>query len=328
MINSRSAYDFVTFPDGVAVNGGIMPLRSGSAANALRLEDVGFLYEAMCERQTEIGETANYATLTKAIRAFPLSTVANALTALASKYLQEFEPTKVAVSSADGNTIAGIYGNASTAPTASFAAGGPLVAANVKNLFDSVSTMRQFEAEGTVTAAQSDLTHTYSYGPDERFNKQTFWDFTYKGLLIWYCSNSFSTNSSNVGGAVLEPADGGYEFEIRATAGTYQVAAELEAKYLAKVVAVAIMRTQLSVRAYTGATETTTTTNYYAVPVAATYEDGVVTVALADLLAVADDLAGAFERPGYKAKAYNIYEWDVYVLDILALCKLGEHTKI
>lgn len=325
MINSRASYDFVTFPDGVAVNGGIMPLRSGSAANALRLEDVGFLYEAMCERQAALGETANHATLTKEIRAYPLSTVANGLTALAPKFLTDFEPTKVAVSSATGNTIAGIYGNASTAPAASFATGAPLVAADVKNLFDSVATMRQFDAEGEVTAAQSGLTHTYSYGPDERFNNQTYWDFPYKGLLIWYSSNSFQRFPEGTSGGVL--TDGGYEFEIRATAGKYQVATEVGAKYLAKTSAVAIMRTQLSVRAYTGATETTTTKNFYAVPVAATYANGVVTVALSDLLTVADDLASAFERPGYKAKAYNIYEWDVYVLDLLALCKLGDHTK-
>lgn len=326
MINSRASYDFVTFPDGVIVNGGIMPLRSGSAANALRLEDVGFLYEAMCERQAAMGEMANHETLTKEIRAYPLSTIANGLTTLAPKFLKDFEPSKVEVASYDGNTIAGIYGNASTAPTASFATGSPLVAANVKNLFDSVATMRQFEAEGEVTLKNTDGSVSYTYGPDERFNRQKkYLSFTAGGkLLREYITCAWTETWSNKDGVVLEEEKGGYDYELFATSGTYKVDVGIDKKYVDDISAVAILRTS-----FIDHSGSDYTYHNYAIPVESTYADGSVSVDFSVMLAAADKLASdlGYAKPGYLGRQYHYYVWAITVLDLLAVCKLGEHTK-
>lgn len=326
MISSRADYDFVTFPGGVLVNGGIMPLRSGEALRALRLEDVGFLYEAMCERQTAMGESANHATLTKEIRAYNLSTVANGLTALAPRWMTDFEPAKKEVEGADGNTIAGIYGNKSTAPTATFAVGSPLVAADVKNLFDSVKSMRQFEAEGRPTMNVGSTAYTYSYGPDKRFDRQPNAP-TYARLLIGYAANSFSCTAGTYDGTYYNDyASGGYEYYNRATSGTYKVDVAVGGEYLGEVSAIAIMRLRKTEKPYEGG-EGETVTKYFSAKTNATCTDGVVAVQLSDLLTVADELTSGFERPGYETKAYNIFEWDVAMMDLLVLCKLGEHTK-
>lgn len=328
MINSRASYDFVTFPDGVAVNGGIMPLRSGSAVNALRLEDVGFLYEAMCERQAVIGETANRITLSKSVRAEPLAAVASGLASLATSFMPDFEPTKVAVDGLTGHTIASVYDVASTSPTALFATGAPLVAANVKNLFGSVATMRQFEAEGEKTVTNTGSTHTYTYGPDERFDVQSKYGFDLpRTNLRLYAACAWSERGEYVDGAWQKDVDGGYEYEICATSGTYKVAAEVDEKYVDSVSVVAIMRAYTVITAF-GETEKRTYYDY-AIPVKATYADGAISVAFSEMLAAADNIATdlGLLRPGYISRQYNYYSWCTLVYDLLALCKLGERTK-
>lgn len=321
MINSRASYDFVTFPDGVAVNGGIMPLRSGAAANAMRLEDVGFLYEAMCERQTAMGETANHATLTKEIRAYPLATVARGLTSLAPKFLQDFEPTKVAVSRSNGNTVTGIYGNASTAPTASFASGGPLVAADVKDLFGSVATMRQFEATGTTTISKGTTWREFSTSIEGR--KDTGYSYMNANDLYRYdLSGSRSTNT--VTGVTTW--DGSTILVEFVESGTYSVDAQTDwGGYVDSVVAIAIFCEQRYIVPYGG--ESSLDVSIHAVPLPASISKTVVSVGAGDMVAAAKDIAAKYSRPGLGQQTYNIYSLRVYCTEILVLCSLGEHTK-
>lgn len=73
MINSRDKYDFVTIPDEIRIDGGIMPARDVAADGSwkhLRGEDAAFILEAVAERRCAVaGVTVEKTLLTREINA-------------------------------------------------------------------------------------------------------------------------------------------------------------------------------------------------------------------------------------------------------------------
>lgn len=71
MINSRDKYDFVTIPDEIRIDGGIMPARDVAADGSwkhLRGEDAAFILEAVAERRCAVaGVTVEKTLLTREI---------------------------------------------------------------------------------------------------------------------------------------------------------------------------------------------------------------------------------------------------------------------
>ena len=77
MINSRDKYDFVTIPDEIRIDGGIMPARDVAADGSwkhLRGEDAAFILEAVAERRCAVaGVTVEKTLLTREINAARLA---------------------------------------------------------------------------------------------------------------------------------------------------------------------------------------------------------------------------------------------------------------
>ena len=79
MIKSRDKYDFVTIPETIRVDGGIMPARDVAGDGSwrqLRGEDAAFLMEGIQERRRAIGLSYTPVEMDRILRASRLAGVA------------------------------------------------------------------------------------------------------------------------------------------------------------------------------------------------------------------------------------------------------------
>lgn len=154
MITSAQDYNYVTFAQGLTVDGGIMPLRSENEKKIFRAEDVGFLHEAMCERQLLDGGIPSSLSVDRVIRAAPYATVANNIDALhlTGKYVVPGSVDKTStmydtLSSASASTIIQARGGTILASMQTnpnwFQSGAPLRQSRIEALFADTANYRE-----------------------------------------------------------------------------------------------------------------------------------------------------------------------------------------
>lgn len=158
MINSRDQYDFVTIPDEIRIDGGIMPARDVAADwswKHLRGEDAAFILEAVAERRCAVaGVTVEKTLLTREINAARLFNAVRPLHGISpfNRYCKTI-PSPVAPAylrdlvGLDEAFDSRIEEYDLKSRPDSFMQGNPLVADEIRRVYLDLGLMRQFHVD-------------------------------------------------------------------------------------------------------------------------------------------------------------------------------------
>lgn len=333
MIRSREEYLFVTVPETIRVDGGIMPARDVAGDGSwrqLRGEDPAFLMEGVRERQAALGLAVTTAVMDRALRASRLAGVAFDIRRMASRrarpyFVKPFED--VAVHGAvDGNfdtffPDAKFTAEDIASSEGDFAAGAPLRADPVRALFYDMQRLRSFVAGATAeTSGSAWEVEQSAYNEDQAFHPPTA-----PSNYVYLYQMEMQTTGD-------QPEGGSYSMECRLSKGSFSSSLEdtsdADLVSSCKTYAVFFVRYALTKRATSEGS--VHEASYSCVPVPCTVADGVASVAAADIMAAADAIIGhhGFKKIGWNQIEYGGQSIEILIRDIYAVWTLGDHTDI
>lgn len=327
MIRSRGEYKFVTIPETIRIDGGIMPARDVAGDGSwcqLRGEDPAFLMEGVRERQAALGMSVEKVKMDRALRADRLSNIALALNEMAkrgsieTRFVKPFELNSAVhyLDSVAETPWAFVTENDLVSYYNDFQARGQLRADPVRKLFRDMQLFR----------------HVMANVGDEVVNV-TNWDFvrSAKNEDTYYDKTdplNFQAYKYRMTGA---SSDSGQALEWMMSGGTFT--AKLPDTSDARLFS--YCRTIIMFTSSYSKNEMNTTKGYseyyYSyVPVPCAIEDGVASIDSSVVRAAADSVISGV---GWKKIGFDQEEWrsnsiDVDIAHIYAVWTLGDHTDI
>ena len=335
MIRSREEYLFVTVPETIRVDGGIMPARDVAGDGSwrqLRGEDPAFLMEGVRERNAAIGKDYTTVVMNRALRARRLAGVADEIRIMANRrvapyFVKPFEDVAVH----GKNSASSLYtffpdvrftAEDLASSAGDFAAGEPLRADPVRALFYDMQRLRSFisggPAETNGTAWEIEKS---AYDEDHTFDPPT----SPSNVVYRY---AMLMNRQNDG----QPEGGSYSMECRLSKGSFSSSLEdtsaADLVSSCKTYAVFAARYALYKRATSEGR--VVESSYSCVPVPCTIADGVARVEAADIMAAADAIIGhhGWQKVGWNQREYSVQNIRIEISYIYAVWTLGDHTDI
>ena len=333
MIKSRDKYDFVTIPETIRVDGGIMPARDVAADGSwkhLRGEDVAFLMEGIQERRRAIGLSYTPVEMDRILRASRLAGVAYdirqmALSWVAPYFVKPFED--VAVHGAVNGNFYTFFPDAMFAAEylasseGDFAAGAPLRADPVRALFYDMQRLRSFVSGATAeTNGTSWEIVKSAYNADH-----TFYPPSSPSIYVYLYQMEMHTTGD-------QPEGGSYSMECRLSKGSFSSSLEdtSAADLVSSCKTYAVFSASYELYKRATSEGRVVESSYSCVPVPCTIADGVASVAAADIMAAADAIIGhhGWKKVGWNQTEYSGQEIKILIRDIYAVWTLGDHTDI
>ena len=335
MIKSRDEYDFVTIPDEIRIDGGIMPARDVAGDGSwrqLRGEDPAFLMEGVRERKKAVwASTETRVELDRAIRASRLAGVAFDIRKMASHraapyFVKPFED--VAVHGAVDGSFDTFFQDAKftaddlASSEDDFAVGAPLRADPVRALFYDMQRLRSFVAGTTAeTNGTSWEIEKSAYNEDH-----TFYPPSSPSSVVYLYEMGMERQIDG------QPEGGSYSMECRLSKGSFS--SSLEDTSAADLVSLcktyAVFAAGYNLYKHATSEGSVSEGSYSCVPVPCTIADGVARVEAADIMAAADDIIGhhGWQKVGWNQTEYSVQEIRISISDIYAVWTLGNHTDI
>lgn len=333
MIRSREEYLFVTVPETIRVDGGIMPARDVAGDGSwrqLRGEDPAFLMEGVRERQAALGLAVTTAVMDRALRASRLAGVAFDIRRMASRrarpyFVKPFED--VAVHGAVDSNFDTFFPDAKftdaylASSAGDFAAGAPLRADPVRALFYDMQRLRSFVAGATAeTNGTSWEIEKSAYNEDHRFYPPTA-----PSNYVYLYNMEMQTTGD-------QPEGGSYSMECRLSKGSFSSSLEdtSAADLVSSCKTYAVFSASYELYKRATSEGRVVESSYSCVPVPCTIADGVASVAAADIMAAADAIVGhhGWKKVGWNQTEYSVQEIKILIRDIYAVWTLGDHTDI
>lgn len=337
MIRSRGEYLFVTVPETIRVDGGIMPARDVAGDGSwkhLRGEDPAFLLEGVRERQAALGLAVTTAGMDRALRASRLAGVAHDIRKMATRraapyFVKPFED--VAVHGELSSSFDTFFPDAKFAAEDlassedDFAAGSPLKADTVRALFYDMQRLRSFIASATVeTNGTSWEIVKSAYNEDHAFCPPTA-----PSNYVYLYQMEMQTDGES-------PVGGSYSMECRLSDGSFSSAINTEPTSTASLSLVASCKTyavfyvRYTLRKPGTSEGKVDEASYSCVHVACTVEGGVAKVSAADIMAAADSIItlNGWKKVGWNQTEYSVQNIEIFISDIYAVWTLGDHTDI
>lgn len=333
MIRSREEYLYVTVPETIRVDGGIMPARDMAGDGSwrqLRGEDPAFLLEGVRERQAALGLTVTTAGMDRALRASRLAGVAHDIRRLASRraaprFVAPFEA--VPVHGADGYGLDDFHPDAKISAAdllsseGDFAAGAPLRADPVRALFHDMQRLRSFVGSAVAeTSCSAWEIEQSAYNEDHRFYPPTS-----PSNVVYLYEMEMQTSGD-------QPEGGSYSMECRLSEGSFSSSLEdtSAADLVSSCKTYGVFAVKYGLYKRATSEDRVVESSYSCVPVPCTIADGVASVAAADIMAAADSIIGhhGYERVDWNQPEYSVQEIGVTIVDIYAVWTLGDHTDI
>lgn len=324
MIRSRGEYLFVTVPEAIRVDGGIMPARDVAGDGSwkqLRGEDPAFLMEGVRERHAAIGRADTTVVMNRALRARRLAGVADDIRMMATRsaapyFVKPFED--VAVHGEVDGSFDTFFPDAKFAAedlassVGDFAVGAPLRADHVRALFYDMQRLRSFvgSARPETSCSAWEIVKS-AYDADHLFYPPSS-----PSSVVYLYNMEMET----------------YSMECRLSNGSFS--SSLEDTSVADLVSscktygVFFARYNLYKRATSE--DKVEESSYSCVPVPCTIADGVASVAAADIMAAADSIIGhhGWKKVGWNQTEYSIQNIEIFIHDLYAVWTLGDHTDI
>lgn len=333
MIKSRDKYDFVTIPETIRVDGGIMPARDVAGDGSwrqLRGEDPAFLLEGIQERRRAIGLSYTPVEMDRFLRASRLAGVAHDIRLMASRrerpyFVKPFEDVTVH-GAVDGNfdtffPDAKFTAEYLASSADDFAVGAPLRADPVRALFYDMQRLRSFVSGATAeTNGTSWEIVKSAYNADH-----TFYPPSSPSSVVYLYQMEMHTTGE-------QPEGGSYSMECRLSKGSFS--SSLEDTSAADLVSSCKTYAVFSAgyHLYKRATSegSVREASYSCVPVPCTIADGVASVEAADIMAAADAIIGhhGWQKVEWNQTEYSVQEIRISISDIYAVWTLGDHTDI
>lgn len=334
MIKSRDEYDFVTIPDEIRIDGGIMPARDVAGDGSwrqLRGEDPAFLMEGVRERQRAIGLSYTPAVMDRALRASRLADIAYAIRKMASRraapyFVKPFED--VAVHGTEDSSFETFFPDAKftaediASSEDDFSVGAPLRADPVRALFYDMQRLRSFisggpdETKGTAWEIGKS-----AYDEDHRFYPPT----SPSNVVYRY---EMLMNRQSDG----QPEGGSYSMECRLSKGSFSSSLEdtSAADLVSSCKTYAVFAASYALYKRATSEGRVVESSYSCVPVPCTIADGVASVAAADIMAAADAIIGhhGWKKVGWNQMEYSVQSIEIFISNIYAVWTLGDHTDI
>ena len=333
MIRSREEYLFVTVPETIRVDGGIMPARDVAGDGSwrqLRGEDPAFLMEGVRERQAALGLAVTTAVMDRALRASRLAGVAFDIRRMVSRrvrpyFVKPFED--VAVHGAvDGNfdtffPDAKFTAEDIASSAGAFAVGAPLRADPVRALFYDMQRLRSFVSGATAeTNGTSWEIVKSAYNADH-----TFYPPSSPSIYVYLYQMEMHTTGD-------QPEGGSYSMECRLSKGSFSSSFEdtSDADLVSSCKTYAVFAASYELYKRATSEGRVVESSYSCVPVPCTIADGVASVAAADIMAAADAIIGhhGWKKVGWNQTEYSGQEIKILIRDIYAVWTLGDHTDI
>ena len=333
MIRSREEYLFVTVPETIRVDGGIMPARDVAGDGSwrqLRGEDPAFLMEGVRERQAALGLAVTTAVMDRALRASRLADVAYDIRKMASRraapyFVKPFE--NVAVHGAVDSSFDTFFPDAKftaddlASSEDDFAVGAPLRADPVRALFYDMQRLRSF-----VSGATAETNGTSWEIVKSAYNEdQAFYPPTAPSNYVYLYQMEMQTTGD-------QPEGGSYSMECRLSKGSFSSSLEdtsaADLVSSCKTYAVFAANYELYKRATSEGR--VVESSYSCVPVPCTIADGVARVEAADIMAAADAIIGhhGWKKVGWNQTEYLSQGISISISDIYSVWTLGDHTDI
>lgn len=334
MIKSRGEYKFVTIPETIRIDGGIMPARDAAGDGSwrqLRGEDPAFLLEGLAERRAALGLSVSPAAMDRAMRASRLAGVADGLRALATRaaaprFVRPESVGEAPVHGADGDGFDDFYPDAriSAADLVSsagdFAAGGPLRADPVRALFRDLQLLRSFLSGGVaaIDCTAWDLVRS-------AYDEST--DYVRPESPVVY--RYYMEMEREADG---EPQGRSQSLEWSLSAGSFSASpgGASAAGLVASCRAVGAFSAQHKLYRRATSAGRVDEASFSAVPLACSVSGGVARIAAADVLAAA---AAVVAHHGWEKVPWNQLEYasqtiSVSLVGVFAVWTLGPHTDI
>ena len=334
MIKSRDKYDFVTIPETIRVDGGIMPARDVAGDGSwrqLRGEDAAFLMEGIQERRRAIGLSYTPVEMDRFLRASRLAGVAHDIRQMALSWVEPYfvKPFEdVAVHGKFNTNFYTFFPDARFAAEylasseGDFVAGSPLRADPVRALFYDMQRLRSFisggpdETNGTAWEIGKS-----AYDEDHRFYPPT----SPSNVVYRY---EMLMNRQSDG----QPQGGSYSMECRLSKGSFSSSLEdtSAADLVSSCKTYAVFAAGYNLYKHATSEGSVSEGSYSCVPVPCTIADGVARVEAADIMAAADAIIGhhGWKKVGWNQMEYSVQNIAISISDIYSVWTLGDHTDI
>lgn len=333
MIRSRGEYLFVTVPETIRVDGGIMPARDVAGDGSwrqLRGEDPAFLMEGVRERHAAIGRADTTVVMNRALRARRLAGVADDIRMMATRsaapyFVKPFEDVTVH-GAVDGNFDTFFPDAKFTAEDIAsseddFAVGAPLRADPVRALFYDMQRLRSF-----VSGATAETNGTSWEIVKSAYNEdQAFYPPTAPSNYVYLYQMEMQTTGD-------QPEGGSYSMECRLSKGSFSSSLEdtSDSDLVSSCKTYAVFAASYALYKRATSEGRVVESSYSCVPVPCTIADGVASVAAADIMAAADSIIGhhGWKKVGWNQTEYSGQNIEILIRDIYAVWTLGDHTDI
>lgn len=335
MITSREQYRFVEIPDGIRVDGGIMPARDVAGDGSwrqLRGEDPAFLMEGVRERNAAIGKDYTTVVMNRALSARRLADVADEIRIMANRrvapyFVKPFEDVAVH----GKNSASSLYtffpdvrftAEDLASSAGDFAAGEPLRADPVRALFYDMQRLRSFVIDTADTGYSCSAWEIVTSAYDEN---QTLKPPSSPSSVVYLYDMIMDTYLEH-------PTSGCCSIECRLSNGSFS--SSLKDTSVADLVSscktYAVFHARYSLYNRTTSKENVDEASYSCVPVPCTIADGVASVAAADIMAAADSIIGHYgwKKVGWNQMEYSSQSIEIGIHDLYAVWTLGDHTDI
>ena len=334
MIKSREEYLFVTVPETIRVDGGIMPARDVAGDGSwrqLRGEDPAFLMEGVRERKKAVWNSTEHVEVDRFLRAFRLAGVAHDIRWMASQrarpyFVKPFEDVTVH-GAVDGNFDTFFPDAKFTAEDIAsseddFAVGAPLRADPVRALFYDMQRLRSFVAGTTAeTNGTSWEIEKSAYNEDH-----TFYPPSSPSSVVYLYEMGMERQIDG------QPEGGSYSMECRLSKGSFSSSLEdtSAADLVSSCKTYAVFAAGYNLYKHATSEGSVSEGSYSCVPVPCTIADGVARVEAADIMAAADAIIGhhGWKKVGWNQTEYSVQNIEILIRDIYAVWTLGDHTDI
>ena len=336
MINSRDKYDFVTIPDEIRIDGGIMPARDVAADGSwkhLRGEDAAFILEAVAERRCAVaGVTVEKTLLTREINAARLFNAVRPLHDLYSPFRRYCKtiPSPVAPAYMGYNAVtldeafdARIEEYDLKSRPDNFKQGKPLVADEIRRVYLDLGLMRQFYVESSAerwefseeVAKQHIVKSLVEQTPgDAKFDLYIDTIMRYRVLTEYKMK-------------IYPSGQGAWAMDLQAAGGTYTaVIPEHSRKYISDVRAFVFLEYYNALSTKSGDESLERCWSYHEVDCVS--DGGTVTVPHASVIAAAEEARSHYNPTLHGIGDTSISSQKVYVFyeGLHLLCSLTDHT--
>lgn len=335
MINARDQYDFVTIPDEIRIDGGIMPARDVAADGSwkhLRGEDAAFILEAVAERRCAVaGVTVEKTLMTREINGARLFNAVYPLQGVSPfhRYCKTI-PSPVAPAYMGYSSVtldkafdARIEAYDLKSQPDNFMQGKPLVADEIRRVYLDLGLMRQFYVD--------------SFAERWEFSEEVSTDHIVKSLVEQTpgaAENDLYLDSTQTSRVLTEykmkiPVRGqnAWAMDLQSSGGTYTaVIPEHSRKYISDVRAFVLLQYYSDLVPKSGAAFSEICWSYHEVDCLS--DGGTVTVPHASVISAAEEA-----RSHYNPTLHGIGDTSIssqmvcmYYNGLHLICSLTDHT--